>query len=136
MEPHCAPCKMGVMQPHLAELRDRQKLRLEDIAETLEVAISTVSRWEAGETNIPTKRLEEIAAAYRCDVPEIFGARAAADKFPSEEAMTEILAQVQAQMPAMLPAAEWPRYVAEALKLRLDTLSNDRSNADRPDRQA
>jgi SOS-response transcriptional repressor LexA len=61
------------MALQLRAIRERQKLNLEDIAERLGVAVSTISRWEKGKNNFPTIRLQEIAAAYQTSVAEIFG---------------------------------------------------------------
>ncbi|WP_158014135.1 XRE family transcriptional regulator [Sphingomonas sanxanigenens] len=56
----------------LSQIREANGLTLEEIAAKLDVAISTVSRWEIGDTNIPTKRFAEIAAAYQCQVSDFF----------------------------------------------------------------
>lgn len=60
------------MKIALEQIREQKKYRLEDIAEKLDVAVSTVQRWEKGKTSIPTLKLTEIAAAYGCLVSEIF----------------------------------------------------------------
>jgi transcriptional regulator with XRE-family HTH domain len=71
------------MRVKLAEIRGKR--RLEDIAEELGVAISTVQRWEAQTISIPSERLPAIAAAYRCKIVDIFEEGAeSAPRMPAE----------------------------------------------------
>lgn len=109
-------------------------------AEAMGIAVPTYLQHESGlrgSGSVPRKAAERYASFFRVS-PEwlLFGAGDATDPNPSEDEIAEILAEVQAQMPATLPHAEWPRYVAAALKLRLDMLSNDRSKAGKPGRPA
>ena len=70
LRPICAVGKMQPMRVRLAEIRGER--RLEDIADALDVAISTVQRWEKGTMAIPSLRLPEIAKVYGCAVTDIF----------------------------------------------------------------
>jgi len=54
----------------LAQIRGER--RLEDIADQLEVSISTVQRWEKASMSIPSLRLPDIAKAYGCSIHDIF----------------------------------------------------------------
>lgn len=66
----CVRGKIGGMRVRLEEIRGDR--RLEDLADELEVSISTVQRWEKGSMAIPSLRLPEIARAYGCAVTDIF----------------------------------------------------------------
>lgn len=54
----------------------------------------------------------------------------------SEDELTEILADAQSQIPVGLPYAEFPRALAEAAKLRIERLLDDRSRRDTDGRPA
>jgi transcriptional regulator with XRE-family HTH domain len=45
---------------------------LEDIAAKLDVAVSTIQRWERQTMSIPSFRLPAIAEAYGCRISDIF----------------------------------------------------------------
>ena len=57
----------------LKDLRKRAGLKQPAIAEAMDVSVAQVSRWENGHDGIPTARLDDLAAAYRGVVSEIFG---------------------------------------------------------------
>lgn len=73
LEPFCAPCKPEDMPIMLEQIRESRGLRLEDLAEKLGVAISTIQRWEKATMNIPSVRLPAIADAYGISIAQIFG---------------------------------------------------------------
>lgn len=60
------------MRIMLHQLRERIGLTQEEISDRIGCSISMVSRWESGQSNIPSNRLPEIAAAYECAISEIF----------------------------------------------------------------
>lgn len=68
----CASCKIDRMKVRLGEIRGERNL--EDIAHEIDVAISTVQRWEKGSMAIPSFRLPAIARAYGCSIHDIFDA--------------------------------------------------------------
>jgi transcriptional regulator with XRE-family HTH domain len=60
------------MKVRLAEIREAASLRLEDVAARLDVAISTVQRYERQTMSIPSERLPAVARAYGCRINDIF----------------------------------------------------------------
>jgi transcriptional regulator with XRE-family HTH domain len=68
LRPVCEPRNTDDVKVALQEAREAQGLRLEDIAEEIGVAISTVQRWEKGVIDIPSSRFPAIAKAYRIDI--------------------------------------------------------------------
>lgn len=68
----CTLRKNADMRIRLREHRDRIGLTLEALAERTNFSFSQLSRWERGESNIPSKTLPELAEAYECRVSEIF----------------------------------------------------------------
>ncbi|MGV1682951.1 helix-turn-helix domain-containing protein [Sphingopyxis sp. NJF-3] len=59
----------------LRDARKRLKLTQPKIAERLGVSVPQVSRWEAGEDNVPSSRLRSFAEAYEASLDELFGGR-------------------------------------------------------------
>jgi transcriptional regulator with XRE-family HTH domain len=88
VKPHFAP---DAVAPHIEapdnremriRLRDHRAalgLSLEKLADRTRFSLSQLSRWEKGESNIPSGHLPELAAAYECSVTEIFE-----DEMPDE----------------------------------------------------
>jgi transcriptional regulator with XRE-family HTH domain len=58
------------MKVMLKELRGDRNL--EDVAAKLDVAVSTIQRWERQTMSIPSFRLPAIAEAYGCKISDIF----------------------------------------------------------------
>jgi transcriptional regulator with XRE-family HTH domain len=118
------------MQINLSHLRDRLGLTLEQMAGRLPYSVSMLSRWENGKSNIPSGNLPALAKAYGCRVQDIFsddGPPAAIEArpfVPSEAVLRDLLKDVQQELPAALPYAEWPRSAASALHMRLARLAD------------
>lgn len=58
---------------NLKQLRQQAKLRAEEVAVALDVAVSSVRNWEQGRT-VPKLRVDQMAALcrlYRCDIFEL-----------------------------------------------------------------
>lgn len=70
LQTFCAPCKNGRMKIMLEQIRGDRNL--EEIADQIGVAVSTVQRWEKGSMAIPSNRLPAIAIAYGCAISQIF----------------------------------------------------------------
>ena len=68
-ESRCNACTMRI---RLKEHRARLGFTLEEMEEHAGFSRSQLSRWEAGESNIPSGRLPDLARAYRCRVSDIF----------------------------------------------------------------
>lgn len=56
----------------LRDFRKRLGLSLEDMSERTGFSVSQLSRWEAGDNNIPSQRLPDLARHYECRINEIF----------------------------------------------------------------
>lgn len=64
--------KVCVMRIRLREFREAKGWSQEDIADRAGVSVSQISRWEAGNSNIPSERLPLLAEAYECRIADIF----------------------------------------------------------------
>ena len=60
------------MRIRLKDHRDRLGLTLEQMEGISGFSRSQLSRWEQGKSNIPSERLSDLAAAYRCRIADIF----------------------------------------------------------------
>lgn len=60
------------MRVRLREFRDRLGVSQEEIAARTGFSVSQISRWEAGNSNIPSERLPILAEAYECRIADIF----------------------------------------------------------------
>jgi DNA-binding XRE family transcriptional regulator len=108
-----------------------------DAARALGIAQSTYIAHENGNRGFPAKRAPIYARKFKVSEEWLlYGKGEAADPLPSEDEIAEILGDIQTQLPASLPYSEWPRAVAAGLRLRLELLLGDRSNADRNGHQA
>jgi transcriptional regulator with XRE-family HTH domain len=126
LDSFCVPCKLTDMRVRLEDIRDRRGLRLEDIAEKVGVAISTIQRWEKQSMSIPSERLDAIAAAYQCRIADIFDdgrpTRAAAPSGEELESMVEIaLRHLSTDLP-------YPRALAASLQEQLLLHSGGRAS--------
>lgn len=69
----CVSCNPRQMERlRLRELRQALGLTLEQMAERAGKSVSQMSRWESGQSNIPSSTLPALARAYQCTVQEIF----------------------------------------------------------------
>lgn len=117
-------CKVPPVQINLSQLRERLGLTLEQMTERIGYSVSMLSRWENGKANIPSSNLPSIARAYACRVQDIFSEDGEAPTLmPNEEVLTDLLRDVQQELPAQLPYSEWPRSAASALHMRVERLS-------------
>lgn len=86
------------------------------MSERLEVSVSQLSRWEAGENNIPSKRLPELAEAYECRISDIF----ADDE--SDEIEIQGREVIEVPVLGLAPAGNWgeaiqtPEYTMKMAK--------------------
>jgi len=78
-------CEIGRMKIRLSEHRNRLGLNQDAMAERTGFSTSQISRWETGESNIPSKRLPDLAKAYECRISEIFADDEEADDHVEEE---------------------------------------------------
>lgn len=58
---------------HLRAWRDFRGLNTREVGDRLGVAMSTVGKWESGETAIRVQDLELLARVYRVEVTRLFG---------------------------------------------------------------
>ena len=120
----CASCKPTSVHNNLRQLRDRLGLTLEQMAERAEYSVSQLSRWEAGDSNVPSGNLPKLADAYRCRVQDIFTDDSTPPLFlPNEELLTEVLRGVLQERRDGVPDSELPRLAAEALRTRIELLA-------------
>lgn len=68
----CVVRKTAAMHIRLRQHRERLGLTLEQMEERCRYSLSQLSRWETGESNIPSGNLPELALAYSCSVSEVF----------------------------------------------------------------
>lgn len=110
---------MGVMrepndptpyQKHLAAWRIARDMTLEEAAEKLDVAHTTVSRWERGELPISSRRLVDLCRLYTVTPAQLL--------ISPEEAQAEArLAEIRALLDGIDPEAyDHLKYVAARLK--------------------
>ena len=59
----------------IKELREKKKMRQEDLATRLNVDRTTVTKWETGETSPRTDKLPELAKALGCSINQLFGTK-------------------------------------------------------------
>lgn len=60
------------MRIRLQDFRKRLRLTLEQMAERTGYSTSQLSRWETGDSNIPSERLPILARHYECRIGDIF----------------------------------------------------------------
>jgi transcriptional regulator with XRE-family HTH domain len=113
-------CEFRRMRINLAKFRERLGLTLEEMAERIDASDSQLSRWEKGKSNIPSKRLPELAKAYQCRVSEIFGEDNEIDETElTPDQLTEMVRIAQGEMQAGIVFADYPRAVATSLHEQL-----------------
>ena len=105
------------MKIRLNELRERLSMTLEQMAERLNVSVSTVSRWENGKAGIPSYRLIDLARGYECSVGDIFVKDENEPPIPelTAEQLTAMLEIAQSEIALGTVYADWPRAVATNL---------------------
>ncbi|MDX3885566.1 MAG: helix-turn-helix transcriptional regulator [Sphingomonas sp.] len=103
-----------------------------ELAKRLDVTQSTISRWRDG--SIPAGDRIAKLAQFAGTSPDEFlnkpwSITSSSDRatLPSEAELTEMLANVQAELPASLSFSDWPRVVAAALHERLAHYAGARS---------
>lgn len=123
------------MRLRLRELREQQKLTLEQMAERLPYSVSQLSRWESGKSNIPSERLPELAQAYGAKtVAELFEAAAVAPASIGQHVLLSVALPSEADLTAMLsifleeaannvPRDEWASFLASVLPRGLELLA-------------
>lgn len=57
----------------LREIRQKLNMTAKDLANTLQIPLSTLYSWENGQVTIPTRRLDELAKILNCNVQNILG---------------------------------------------------------------
>lgn len=120
----------------------KREVGIDDVA--LAAAInrerSVANKIVNGKVAFDVQYVEGFATALRVSREEILRRAGVLDgqrpTLISEEDLAEILAEAQAQIPVGLPYAEYPRALAEAARLRIELLLNDRSKPDSEARQA
>jgi transcriptional regulator with XRE-family HTH domain len=132
----CMTCTSGRVQNHLRALRDRLGLTLEQMTERAPYSVSQLSRWESGESNVPSGNLPVLAAAYECRVQDIFTDDGPPPLLlPNAETLTAVLRDVQQELPVGLPYSAWPESAASALRMRLEQLAGVPATSTNPDRR-
>jgi len=63
----------------IRRLREDRGLTQQNVADELEVNISTVIRWEQGTTKINSERLEEIAKVFDLDISDLYNYKSTPD---------------------------------------------------------
>lgn len=106
--------------------RKRAGLTQVGLAKAIGTSESMMVKLEHGARCLTSEWLERLGAAL--DI-EPYLLIAPPDLTPSEEEVAELVADVQARLPAGLPYSEWPKAIAAGLAIRLRLLAGDRAAA-------
>lgn len=62
----------GLVKKTLAEIRDERKMSQKDMADILEIAVSTYCQYETGKRNVPAEIVDSIAKILNINKDDIF----------------------------------------------------------------
>ena len=111
---------------NLRRLRKQKNVSQDVLAAAAGTTRDYYGKLERGDKKLTLDYIERLAEALGVEPYQII---APERLFPTEEQLADMLRLAQQQLPAGLPYSEWPRVVAGALHVRLQTLASDRASA-------
>jgi transcriptional regulator with XRE-family HTH domain len=111
---------------NIQAMREQRGWSRPELARLAGTSPQQIERLEKAQRRLSDVWLERIALAFKVQPYELI---APAALLPTEEELEAMLRDSQAELPAGLPFAEWPRAVASALHSRLVRLADDRARA-------
>lgn len=103
---------------NIKRFRKKLKWRQGDLAEALDVAQATITRWETGEREPSFDDLEKLAKALEVSVSDLFR-EGAGDPLPSEHELEQMIQSAMSELPVGVAFADYPHAVASSLHDRL-----------------
>jgi len=122
----------SVIAQNVVILRRKLSLNQAELGDMIGYSQPQIGRWERG--SVPgTDALAKLAELANTSIDAFVTrpldeAEAGGSRLPNVEELTEMLTNVQAEMPAGLTFADWPRVAAAALLTRLEQFAADRDN--------